>query len=36
VGIAYAAFASRVWPVAFAAAVLAAWLSTMAFRGLRR
>ncbi len=33
-GVAYAA-AGDAWPVAFAAAVLAAWMATMALRGLR-
>ena len=35
-GIAVAAFGARVWPVAVAAAVLAAWLGSMAVRALRR
>jgi hypothetical protein len=35
-GVAYAAFVADVWPVAFAAAVIAAWLGTMAARGLSR
>ena len=35
-GIAYAALEARVWVVAFAAGVLACWVATMAFRGLRR
>ena len=33
-GIAFAAFRSDVWPIAFAAAVLSGWLATMALRGL--
>jgi len=32
--VAYAALEDA-WPVAFAAAVLGAWMGTMAFRGLR-
>jgi hypothetical protein len=34
-GIALGAATAGVWPVAIAAAALAAWLATMAFRGLR-
>jgi hypothetical protein len=33
-GVAYAA-AGDAWPVAFGAAVLAAWMASMALRGLR-
>jgi hypothetical protein len=33
-GVAFAAWGDA-WPVAFAAAVLAVWMGTMAFRGLR-
>jgi hypothetical protein len=33
--VAVAALAAGVWPVGVAAAALAAWLSTMAWRGLR-
>jgi len=35
-GVAYAAADAGVWVIAFAAGVLALWLATMAFRGLRR
>ena len=35
-GVAYAAFVADVWPIAFAAGVIAAWLGTMAARGLSR
>ena len=35
-GITYAAATSGVWVVAIAAAVLAAWLAQMAWRGLKR
>jgi hypothetical protein len=35
-GIAYAAFTAGVWPVLFAAAALALWLSSLALRGLSR
>jgi hypothetical protein len=35
-GVAYAAFVADVWPVAFAAGVISAWLATMAVRGLSR
>jgi heme O synthase-like polyprenyltransferase len=35
-GIAYTAGGAGVWPIAFAAAVLGAWMGTMAWRGLRR
>jgi hypothetical protein len=34
-GIAFGAATAGVWPVAIAAAALAAWLATMALRGLR-
>jgi hypothetical protein len=33
--VAVAALVARVWVIAIAAAALAAWLSTMAWRGLR-
>jgi hypothetical protein len=35
-GVAYAAFAADQWVIAFAAGVIAAWLATMAARGLTR
>ena len=35
-GVAYAAFVADQWVIAFAAGVIAAWLATMAARGLTR
>ena len=35
-GIAFEAFYAGVWPIGLAAAALAMWIATLAFRGLRR